>query len=82
MTGIKALKAGGTESGASLKEPEVEKVSLILLILLEKKEANMSARLLSELCAGRTVSEVRCNTFLNDCHSFLGTRLFAVMRFV
>ena len=26
MTGIKALKAGGTESGASLKEPEVEKV--------------------------------------------------------
>ena len=49
MTGIKALKAGGTESGASLKESEVEKVSLILLILLEKKEANMSARLLSEL---------------------------------
>ena len=29
MTGIKALKAGGIESGASLKEPEVEKVSLI-----------------------------------------------------
>ena len=49
MTGIKALKAGGIESGASLKEPEVAKVSLILLILLEKKEANMSARLLSEL---------------------------------
>ena len=49
MTGIKALKAGGNESGASLKEPDVEKVSLILLILLEKKEANMSARLLSEL---------------------------------
>ena len=49
MTGIKALKAGGTESGASLKEPEVAKVSLILLILLEKKEANMSVRLLSEL---------------------------------
>ena len=49
MTGIKALKAGGTESGASVKVPEVEKVSLILLILLEKKEANMSARLLSEL---------------------------------
>ena len=48
-TGIKVLKAGGTESGASLKEPEVENVSLILLILLEKKEANMSARLLSEL---------------------------------
>ena len=49
MTGIKTLKAGGTKSGASLKEPEVEKESLILLILLEKKEANMSARLLSEL---------------------------------
>ena len=49
VTGIKALKEGGIESGASLKEPEVGKVSLILLILLEKKEANMSARLLSEL---------------------------------
>ena len=49
VTGIKALKAGGTKSGASLEEPEVEKVSLILLILLEKKEANMSAGLLSEL---------------------------------
>ena len=49
MTDIKALKAGGTESGASLKEPEVEKESLILLILLEKKEANMSARLFSDL---------------------------------
>ena len=49
VTGVKALKAGGTESGTSLKEPEVGKVSLILLILLEKKEANMSARLLSEL---------------------------------
>ena len=43
------MKAGGTESGAPLKEPEVEKESLILLILLEKKEANMSTRLLSEL---------------------------------
>ena len=48
MTGIKALKAGGTESGDQ-EEPEEAKVSLILLILLEKKEANMSARLLSEL---------------------------------
>ena len=36
MTGIKALKAGDTESGASLKEPEVEKVSLILLIYWRK----------------------------------------------
>ena len=44
----KALEAGGTESGASLKEPEVES-SLTLLILLEKKEAKMSERLLSEL---------------------------------
>ena len=49
VTGIKALKAGGTKSGASLKEPELEKVFLILLILLEKKEANMSTRLLFEL---------------------------------
>ena len=45
VTGLKVLKAGGTESGTSLKEPEVENVSLILLILLEKKEANVSARL-------------------------------------
>ena len=49
VTGIKALKAGGTESGASLKEPEEAKVSLILLILLVKTEANISVRLLSEL---------------------------------
>ena len=42
VTRIKVLKAGGTELSASLKEPEVENVSLILLILLEKKEANMS----------------------------------------
>ena len=48
VTGIKALKSEGTESGASLKEP-VEQVSLILLIFSEKKGANMSARLLSEL---------------------------------
>ena len=34
VTGLKALKAGGTESGASLNEPEVGNVSLILLILL------------------------------------------------
>ena len=45
VTGLKVLKAGGTESGASLKEPEVENVSLILIILLVKKEANMSVRL-------------------------------------
>ena len=49
VTGIKALKTGGTESGASLKEPEVENMTLVFLILLERKEANMSARLLSEL---------------------------------
>ena len=49
VTGLKVLKAGGTESGASLKEPEVENVSLILLVLLVKKEANVSARLFSEL---------------------------------
>ena len=49
VTGLKVLKAAGTESGVSLKEPEVENVSLILLILLVKKEANMSARLFSEL---------------------------------
>ena len=49
VTGLKVLKAGCTESGASLKEPEVENVSLILLILLEEKEANVSARLFSEL---------------------------------
>ena len=41
---LKVLKAGGTESGASLNEPEVGNVSLILLILLVKKEANVSAR--------------------------------------
>ena len=52
VTSIKVLKAVGTESGASLKEPEVENVSLILLILLEKKEANMSARLLSNSIRG------------------------------
>ena len=39
VTGLKVLKAGGTESGASLKEAEVENVYLILLILLVKKEA-------------------------------------------
>ena len=39
VTGLKVLKAGGTDSGASLNEPEVGKVSLILLILLVKKEA-------------------------------------------
>ena len=31
VTGLKVLKAVGTESGVSLKEPEVENVSLILL---------------------------------------------------
>ena len=49
VTGLKVLKTAGTESGVSLKEPEVENVSLILLILLVKKETNMSARLFSEL---------------------------------
>ena len=49
VTGLKVLKAAGTEPGVSLKEPEVENVSLILLILLVKKEANMSARLYCEL---------------------------------
>ena len=46
---IFSYRLKGTESGASLKEPEVENVSLILLILLVKKEANVSARLFSEL---------------------------------
>ena len=59
VTGLKVLKAGATESGVSLNEPEAENVSLILLTLFAKKEANVSARLFSELCAGRTVSEVR-----------------------
>ena len=45
VTGLKVLKAEGTESGASLNKPEVGNVSLILLILLVKKEANVSARL-------------------------------------
>ena len=49
VTGLKVLKAAGTKSGLSLKEPEIENVSLILLILLVKKEANISARLFSEL---------------------------------
>ena len=49
VTGLKVVKAGGTESGASLKEPEVENMSLIMLILLEKREANVSSRLFSEL---------------------------------
>ena len=48
VTGLKVLRAEGTESGASLNEPEVGKVSLILLILLVKKVANVSARLFSE----------------------------------
>ena len=48
VTGLKVLKAGGTESGASLNEPEVGNTSLILLILLVKKEANVSATLFSE----------------------------------
>ena len=42
VTGLKVC-----ESGASLNEPEVGNVSLILLILLVKKEANVSARLFS-----------------------------------
>ena len=46
---LKGTESRGTESGASFKEPEVENVSLILLILLEKKEANVSERLFSEL---------------------------------
>ena len=50
VTGLKVLKAGGTDSGASLNEPEVGKVSLILLILLVKKEANVSATFFSEEC--------------------------------
>ena len=49
VSGLKVLKAGGTESGASLKEPKVENVSLIWLILLVKEEANVSAGLFSEL---------------------------------
>ena len=49
VTGLKVLKAGGTESGVSLNEPEAENVSLILLILFVKKGANVSARLFSEL---------------------------------
>ena len=48
VTGLKVLKTGGTESGASLNEPEVGNMSLILFILLVKKEANVSARLFSE----------------------------------
>ena len=48
VTGLKVLKSGGTKSGASLNEPEVGNVSLILLILLVKKEANVAARLFSE----------------------------------
>ena len=48
VTCLKVLKAGGTDSGASLNKPEVGKVSLILLILLVKKEANVSAGLFSE----------------------------------
>ena len=48
VTGLKVLKAEGTESGSSLNEPEVGNVSLILLILLMKKEANVSTRLFSE----------------------------------
>ena len=43
VTGLKVLKAGGTES---LNKPEGN-MSLILLILL-KKEANKSARLFSD----------------------------------
>ena len=82
VIGLKVLKAGSTKSGASLKEPEVDNVSLILLILLEKKLVNVSTRLFSELLAGRIVSEMRCNTLLNDCHSFLGSSLFAVIRLV
>ena len=49
VTGLKVLKAAGTESGVSFKEPEVENRSLIFLILLVKKEANVSAGLFSEL---------------------------------
>ena len=47
-TGLKVLRAAGTKSGVSLNEPKVGNVSLILLILLVKKEANGSARLFSE----------------------------------
>ena len=49
VTGLKVLKAAGTKSGVSLKEPEVENMSLISLILLAKKDANMSASLVFEL---------------------------------
>ena len=48
VTGLNVLKAGGTKSVASLNEPEVGNMSLILLILLLKKEANVSSRLFSE----------------------------------
>ena len=47
VTGLKVLKTGGTDSGASLNKPEVGKLPLILLILLVKKEVNVSARLFS-----------------------------------
>ena len=47
LLSLKVLKAGGTESGALLNEPEAGNVSLILLILLVKRE-NVFARLFSE----------------------------------
>ena len=59
VTGLKVLKAAGTEYGVSVKEPEVENMSLILLILLVKKEANMSTRLF--LSYEPTEQPQRCN---------------------
>ena len=37
VTGLKVLKAGDTESGASLKEPEVENVSLFAYFIGEER---------------------------------------------
>ena len=56
VTGLKVLKAGGTESGVSLNEPEAENVSLILVILclVSTKHANyiFLARCHREACFG------------------------------
>ena len=45
---------------------------LNFVILSQKNRVNLSARLLSELWAGRRVSELQCNTFLRESQNFLG----------
>ena len=61
---LKALKTGGAKVGAKVEEPEIGNLSLILFIFMQENKTNVSDMLLSELLAGRIVSELQCNIFL------------------